>query len=144
MTIHSARFVACFSGTPFASNIHMTQARQEFGLYGEDLACEELERLGYAIVTRRYRTRHGEIDIISRDGDYLVFVEVKARQDGSFGDPEEAVTLRKQQQMVWMATDYIARQSIGEVACRFDVVSINAQTAPPAITVIKDAFRPGW
>ena len=122
----------------------MTHARQSFGLYGEDLACEELERRGCAIVSRRYRTKHGEIDIVSRDGDYLVFVEVKARQDGSFGDPEEAVTLRKQQQLVWMATDYLARQNIGEVPCRFDVVSINTQTTPPTITVIQDAFRPGW
>lgn len=122
----------------------MTHARQSFGLYGEDLACEDLERRGYAIVTRRYRTKHGEIDIIARDQDYLVFVEVKTRQDGSFGDPEEAVTLQKQQRMVWMATDYLTRQNIGEVACRFDVVSINAHTSPPAITLIVDAFRPGW
>ena len=122
----------------------MTYARQSFGLYGENLACRELERRGYVIVTRRYRTKHGEIDIIARDDDYLVFVEVKARQDGSFGDPEEAVTLRKQQQMVWMATDYIARQNIGDVPCRFDVVTINSRTAPPAIAVIADAFRPGW
>ena len=122
----------------------MTHARQSFGLYGEDLACEDLERRGYAIVTRRYRTKHGEIDIIARDQDYLVFVEVKTRHDGSFGDPEEAVTLQKQQRMVWMATDYLTRQNIGEVACRFDVVSINAHTSPPAITLIVDAFRPGW
>ena len=128
----------------FALSVVMTQARLEFGLYGEDLACAELERRGYAIVTRRYRTRHGEIDIIANDGEYLVFVEVKARRDGTFGDPEEAVTLQKQRQMVWMATDYIARQSPGEVACRFDVVSVNTHTTPPVITIIPDAFRPGW
>jgi putative endonuclease len=122
----------------------MTHARQSFGLYGESLACDELERRGYAIATRRYRTKHGEIDIVARDRDYLVFVEVKARQDGSFGDPEEAVTLRKQQQMVWMATDYLARQNLGDVPCRFDVVSVNTHTTPPTITVIEDAFRPGW
>jgi len=49
------------------------------GKTGEDLACEELERRGYAIVTRRYRRRGGEIDIIARDGRTMVFVEVKAR-----------------------------------------------------------------
>lgn len=122
----------------------MTHARQSFGLLGEDLACAFLEARGYALVTRRYRTKHGEIDIVARDGDYLVFVEVKARQDGNFGDPEEAVTLRKQQQMVWMATDYLARQGVGDVACRFDVIGINTRTAPPTITLIEDAFRPGW
>ena len=122
----------------------MTHARLSFGLFGEELACQELERRGYVILDRRYRTKHGEIDIIARHGDYLVFVEVKARQDGSFGDPEEAVTLRKQQQMVWMATDYLARHVTGEGACRFDVVGINTLTDPPSVIVIQDAFRPGW
>jgi putative endonuclease len=122
----------------------MTFARQEFGLRGEDLACAELERRNYTIVTRRYRTTHGELDIVARHGEYLVFIEVKARQDGSFGDPEEAVTLQKQQRLVWMATDYLARNTDSEVACRFDVVGINTNTNPPTITVIQDAFRPGW
>ena len=122
----------------------MTHARLSFGLFGETLACQELEQRGYVILDRRYRTRHGEIDIIARHGDYLVFVEVKARQDGSFGDPEEAVTLRKQQRMVWMATDYLARHGLLNVACRFDVVGINIETDPPHVTIIEDAFRPGW
>ncbi|MGI8671965.1 MAG: YraN family protein, partial [Luteitalea sp.] len=63
----------------------MTIARQTFGSLGEDLACEALTERGYAIVTRRYRTKHGELDIIARHHEYLVFVEVKARQDDSFG-----------------------------------------------------------
>jgi putative endonuclease len=122
----------------------MTHARLSFGLFGEELACQALEQRGYVILTRRYRTKHGEIDIVARHGECLVFVEVKARQDGSFGDPEEAVTLRKQQQMVWMATDYLARHVAGEVACRFDVVGINTRTDPPSVTLVEDAFRPGW
>jgi putative endonuclease len=122
----------------------MTQARQAFGLRGEDLACEALAQRGYTVVARRYRTRSGELDIIARHGDYLVFVEVKARQTGSFGDPEESVTLQKQQRMVWMATDYLARHGGQDIACRFDVVGINTETDPPTITVLEDAFRPGW
>jgi len=122
----------------------MTRARQDFGLLGEDLACDALAQRGYVVIERRYRTRSGELDIIARHGDYLVFVEVKARQSGSFGDPEESVTLQKQQRMVWMATDYLTRHGLLEVACRFDVVGINTETAPPTITVIEDAFRPGW
>jgi len=122
----------------------MTYARLSFGLFGEALACQALEQRGYVILDRRYRTKHGEIDIIARHGDCLVFVEVKARQDGSFGDPEEAVTLRKQQQMVWMATDYLARHVAGEVACRFDVVGVNTLADPPSVVLIEDAFRPGW
>ena len=122
----------------------MTHARLAFGLEGENLACGELERRGYAILERRYRTPHGELDIVARDGEYLVFVEVKARESGSFGDPEEAVTLQKQQRLVWMATDYLARRGGPEVACRFDVVGISRRADPPAITVIPDAFRPDW
>ena len=60
--------------------------RQALGKYGEDLAVEELERRGYAILARRYRTRHGEIDIVARDGETMVFVEVKARADGGVRD----------------------------------------------------------
>lgn len=122
----------------------MTIARLSLGSHGEDLACEALEKRGYAVVTRRYRTKHGELDIIARHREYLVFVEVKARQDDSCGDPEEAVTLQKQQRMVWMATDYLARHGLEEVACRFDVVGVNTRARPPVITVFEDAFRPGW
>jgi len=122
----------------------MTEARQQLGWFGEELACAALEQRGYVVITRRYRTKWGELDIIARHGDYVAFVEVKARQDGSFGDPEEAVTLRKQQRMVSMATDYLARNGLLNVACRFDVVGVNTETDPPHITIIEDAFRPGW
>jgi putative endonuclease len=122
----------------------MTRVRQEFGLFGEQLACEELERRGYAVIDRRYRTRAGELDIVARHGEYLVFVEVKARHDASFGAPEEAVTEQKQQRMVWMATDYLSRNGLAEVPCRFDVVAINTESDPVSVTVIEDAFRPGW
>jgi putative endonuclease len=122
----------------------MTEARLSFGKYGEDLACDELERRGYDVIARRYRTIHGELDIVARHGDYLVFVEVKARQSGRFGDPEEAVTLQKQQRLVWMATDYLARHRLEDTPCRFDVVGVNTDSDPPSIVVIDDAFRPGW
>lgn len=122
----------------------MTRARQDFGLRGEQLACDALAERGYEVVERRYRTRAGELDIIARHGDYLVFVEVKARQDRDFGDPEEAVTSQKQQKMLWMATDYLTRSGCGDVPCRFDVVAVCTEVDPPLVTVIEDAFRPGW
>ena len=71
---------------------NMTMQRQALGKTGEDLAVDELERRGYAILARRYRTRHGEIDIVARDGETTVFVEVKARATGEFGTAAEAVT----------------------------------------------------
>jgi putative endonuclease len=70
----------------------MTLARQSTGRLGEDLACRELARRGYAVLARRYRTRHGEIDIVARHAGTIVFVEVKARHGGKFGDPADAVT----------------------------------------------------
>lgn len=122
----------------------MTRARQDLGLQGEQLACDELEKRGYEILERRYRTRAGELDIIAKQGGFLTFVEVKARSDRSFGDPEEAVTAQKRQKMVWMATDYLARHGLAEIPCRFDVVAINTDVDPPSVLVIPDAFRPGW
>ena len=73
----------------------MTLARQALGKSGEDLAVDELERRGYAIFARRYRTKHGEIDIVARDGETTVFVEVKARTTAEFGTAAEAVTRRE-------------------------------------------------
>ena len=66
--------------------------RQELGKSGEDLACAELERRGYAIRERRYRTRFGEIDIIAADRETRVFVEVKARMGEEFGGATGAIT----------------------------------------------------
>jgi putative endonuclease len=120
----------------------MTIARQELGKTGEDLACAELERRGYAIIARRYRRRRGEIDIIARDGETLVFVEVKARDGHDFGDAAEAVTRWKRRRMVRIAIDYMMQHHISESdgPCRFDVVAIHVDTGAPAIEVFQNAF----
>lgn len=122
----------------------MTLARQHLGRRGEDLACRELERRGYAVLARGYRTRYGEIDIVAKDGSVLVFVEVKARTDGDFGHPAEAVTEQKQRRVVAMAEAYLARERVGDCLCRFDVVAVESDGDPPRLTVYRDAFRPGW
>ena len=115
-------------------------ARQSLGKMGEDLACAELQRRGYAILARRYRTRHGEIDIIARHEATIVFVEVKARAGGEFGGGAAAVTGWKQQRIVRMATDYLARQRLLKAPCRFDVVAVDLLGAAPLIEVYCDAF----
>ena len=114
----------------------MTVARQTLGKSGEDLAVAELGRRGYAILARRYRTRYGEIDIIARDGDTTVFVEVKARATGECGTAAEAVTPRKQRRLATMALDYLARHTSTDIPCRFDVVAIDGED----LTVYRDAF----
>ena len=107
---------------------------------GEDLACRELRRLGYDVLARRYRTRHGEIDIIARDRQVIVFIEVKARQDDRFGGAGAAVTPLKQRRVARMATDFLARRGWLGAECRFDVVTIEFNGGSPRIEVIRHAF----
>jgi putative endonuclease len=114
--------------------------RQSLGKLGEDLACAELARRGYEILERRYRTRYGEIDIIARSGASLVFVEVKARDGNAFGGGEAAVTVCKQQRIVRMAIDFLARRRLQDQPCRFDVVTIDFEGGRPKIEVYPHAF----
>ena len=118
-----------------------TDPRQSLGKLGEDLACDELSRRGYAILARRYRTRFGEIDIIARDGETTVFVEVKTRDGDRFGDGAEAVTAWKQRRVAAMAVDYMSRHRLHDRPCRFDVVAIDVSTKPPQIEVYVNAFE---
>ena len=118
----------------------MTLARQQLGKTGEDLACGELEARGYAIVARRYRAHGGEIDIVARDGDTIVFVEVKTREGHDFGDAAEAITAWKRRRLTRAAIDYLARHHSGEYPCRFDVVSIHFESGKPAIVLFQNAF----
>jgi putative endonuclease len=118
----------------------MTIARQELGNYGEDLAAQALEERGYEILERRYRTRHGEIDIVARSRETLVFVEVKARTTSEFGTAAEAVTRWKQRRLARMAADYLARHNLTDCPCRFDVVAIDGSPPHPEVTVYPTAF----
>jgi putative endonuclease len=122
----------------------MTHARQSLGRLGEDLACRELERRGHIIVERRFRTDLGELDIVSQQHGVTVFVEVRTKSGATFGDGAESVTFQKQRRLVKMAELYVARHSLDDAPCRFDVVSIDADAQPPRVTVFEDAFRPGW
>jgi putative endonuclease len=118
----------------------MTHARIAFGKTGEDLACEELARRGYAIIARRYRRRGGELDIIARDGQTIVFVEVKAREGRAFGEPSEAITASKRRTMTRLAVEYLTRNRLEQCACRFDVVSIHFEAGAPVVDVFQNAF----
>jgi putative endonuclease len=118
----------------------MSRARVELGKTGEDLACVELERRGYAILARRYRCQGGELDIVARDGTTVVFVEVKTRRSTQFGAGSEAVTAAKRRRIVRLAQEYLARHRVPECPCRFDVVSIQIDRDPVAIEVFQNAF----
>ena len=118
----------------------MTYARIALGKTGEDLACAELEKRGYAIIARRYRRRGGEIDIVARDGQTIVFVEVKARDSHAFGEAAEAVTAFKRRRITQLALDYMTRQRLSDCPCRFDVVSIHFDGGRPTIEIFQNAF----
>jgi len=115
--------------------------RQTLGELGETLACDELRRRGYAILERRYRTRYGEIDVVARHGEVLVFVEVKTRVSDAFGSGAEAVTGYKQRRVARMAADFLARRRIQDRPCRFDVVSVAVGQERPKIEVFVGAFE---
>jgi len=114
--------------------------RQALGKWGENIACQELERRGYAILARRYRTRVGEIDIVCLDGQTVVFVEVKARVDRRFGGGAAAITPWKQRRMAHMALDFLARSRRARSPCRFDVVVVDLDAGRVRIDVFANAF----
>jgi putative endonuclease len=118
----------------------MSRSRVALGKIGEDLACRELQRRGYAILARRYRRRTGELDIIARDGPTVVFVEVKAREGRKFGDAVEGVTGLKRRRMMRVALEYLVRHRLTACPCRFDVVSIHMENERPVIELYQNAF----
>lgn len=96
--------------------------RKLLGARGEEAAAAYLERSGYSILERNYRSRAGEIDIIAGDGADIVFVEVKTRKSRRFGSGAEAVGQRKQTALVRLAAEYLGKNRLGGVNCRFDVI----------------------
>ena len=118
----------------------MPPSYRRLGNAGEEAAAVFLERQGFRIVERNYVFAHGEIDIIAKEGDELVFVEVKLRRSGRFGSGVEAVTPRKQELLRRTAEGYVAQRSIENVVCRFDVVSLESARGKLEITHLRNAF----
>lgn len=107
------------------------------GTQYEQLAAAYLERQGYQIMARNFSCRQGEIDLIARDGEYLVFIEVKYRATNQSGNPAEAIDKRKQERLIHAAQYYLYRSGYGqEQSCRFDAVVILGKE----ITLIRNAF----
>jgi putative endonuclease len=118
----------------------MSGERLRLGEIGEDLAVQELERRGYAVLARRYRRRCGEIDIVALDGRTLVFVEVKARDGLRYGAAAEAVTALKRRRLVATARDFLVRHGCSSRPCRFDVVAVHVGHEGPEVQVFQNAF----
>lgn len=119
----------------------MSDSRRSLGQSGEKIAADFLQGRGYAILARNYRRRTGEIDIIAREGEMLVFIEVKTRSGGTYGSPAAAITPRKQRQISRTAQYYLAEQDLFDTPARFDVVTvIFGNDQQPEIELLADAF----
>ncbi len=98
--------------------------KRVIGSLYETMASRYLREQGYTIICHNFRSRFGEIDIIARDHEYIVFIEVKYRKTKQFGYPREAVTYRKQKHIIRTAEYFLLTQIGKEQACRFDVIEI--------------------
>ncbi|SMC67030.1 YraN family protein [Sporomusa malonica] len=96
----------------------------EVGDKGEQSAARYLSKQGYKIIATKFRAKTGEIDIIAKDKEYLVFVEVKTRRSTVYGLPAEAVNFRKQQKIINTALCFLNQRGLTDIACRFDILEI--------------------
>jgi putative endonuclease len=115
--------------------------KRDLGRHGEQAAEQFLRAQGYEIVARNYRCSYGEIDLVARDRDTLVFVEVRTQSGPMFGDPLESVTRRKQRQIAKAAWHYVVRHRVEDQPLRFDVIGISWNNAAPQIVHVKGAFE---
>ena len=109
------------------------------GDFGERLAVKYLKGKGYKIIETNFRLRSGEIDIIAKDGDYIVFAEVKFRENNDYGEPCEAVGYRKQRKIINTAKAYIQKNEIYDFGFRFDGIEI--LNADKSVRHIINAFE---
>ncbi len=112
--------------------------RHVLGRDGEEAAAEYLRRRGYEILGRNVRTAFGELDIVARDGDTLVFVEVKARRGTGVAGGLEAVDARKQLRLSRLALGFMAAAGLTQAPARFDVVAVDGRSL--ACTHVVNAF----
>jgi putative endonuclease len=115
--------------------------RKETGDLGEKLARDYLEKHGYAIVETNCRTTGGEIDIVARQGDFLVFVEVRTKRSKAFGTAEESITAKKQQHLIASAAYYYQSHENLPSSYRIDFVAveIGSDNKPDRINLIENA-----
>lgn len=112
------------------------------GGWGEDEAARLLKKKGYTILERNFRGRFGEIDIVAREGDTLVFVEVKARTNLNFGSAKEAIGLRKRRHIIRASLEYLNRNpGGGDEAIRYDVVTVEKRGEGFETELIRNAFE---
>jgi len=122
--------------------------RKQTGNEGEAEARAFLEQKGYRILEQNWRYGQGEIDLIARDGQVMVFIEVKTKKHEGFGEPEDWIGRRKQNQIGRLALGYLQKKNLENIECRFDVVTVDKTGPAAAVNHIEDAFwidsRAAW
>ena len=119
----------------------LPEERAAAGRDAESLVCDQIEKQGMRVVARNFRGRGGEIDIVARDGDVLVFVEVRFREEGDFGAPEETVTPVKRRRIASAARAYLSTISPADWKdARFDVAAVEGSGKAAAIRYYRNAF----
>ena len=118
----------------------MGQRGDLIGRRCENIAVGYLRKNGYKILEKNYRSPFGEIDAIAKDGDCLVFVEVKSRTSDLFGPPYLRLTRHKRINIIKSALSYLKKHRLFDSDCRIDVVSISLDKKTGRIELIKDAF----
>lgn len=113
----------------------------EFGKKGEEIAADYLQKKGYQILEKNWRLGRNEIDLIAKNGKYIIIVEVKSRHSNYFGEPEMAVTRDKQKALIRAANAYIRIKNLADEV-RFDIVSILMSKDKEQVHHIEDAFYP--
>jgi putative endonuclease len=118
----------------------LTRQRLDLGKLGEELALKKVKRLGYKCIARNFRCALGEIDLIAKDGDCLVFIEIKTRRGRSIGSIKEVIDKRKKRQLSKVALAYLKSNDCCDVKSRFDVIAISLNQGKEQIEVIQNAF----
>lgn len=121
-------------------NGSLKKSKRKIGDLGEDVAENFLKQQGYVIIEKNFYYQHGEIDIIAKEGETLVFVEVKSRRSERFGKPEESVTPKKQELLRRTAEGYVESNNLTNIDCRFDVVSVLMKEGKAECSLLKDCF----
>lgn len=114
----------------------------KLGSRGEVLAWNFLRKNGYTLVEKNFRTRFGEIDVVTKRGEYWVFVEIKTRRNANFGFPEEAVDRKKQRRLTSAAEAFLEKRHLGDPPVRFDVLTVTWDgVREPQFLIVEDAFQ---
>lgn len=119
----------------------MSKQHLYLGKSGEETAVGLLKENGYKVLSRNYKSKLGEIDIIARDKDTICFIEVKTRLSDRFGLPQESVSAHKQRQISKIALGFLKEKNLLACKARFDVISILFTDGVPKLDLIKDAFE---